>query len=197
MDLYVATNNKHKASELKVMFNDVGLDIKVHLADEVGGMPVVEESEETLEGNARLKAQALKKIVPRGAWVLADDSGLFVDALNGRPGVHSSRYAGEESGDDANRKKLLKELEGVGGRWAEFVCCFVLLDAEGGEEVFLESVRGVITESERGGGGFGYDPVFIADGQSETFAQIGSGIKNKISHRGGAVRQLVEWLRTL
>lgn len=134
MDLYLATSNRHKVNELRVMFNEVELDIKVHLADEVGGVLVVEESEETLEGNARLKAWALKRLVPEDGWVLADDSGLFVDALDGVPGVRSSRYAGENASDEDNRTKLLKDLEGVpkGGRRARFICCFVLLDAGGG-----------------------------------------------------------------
>lgn len=182
--------------ELQAMIENAGLAINVCLPDKIGAMPFVAETESTLEGNARLKARALKKIVPVDAWVLADDSGLFVDKLNGAPGVHSSRYGGEGATDEENRKKLLKALKGIAqeDRKARFICCFVLINGEGNEVVFLGSVRGIITELEEGEGGFGYDSLFVADGQSKTFAQLGPEVKNQISHRAHAIRQLMEWL---
>lgn len=196
MDIYLATGNIHKIRELKGLLDDLleGLDIKIHSAEEVGGMPEVDEVEDTLEGNARLKAQALLERIPNGAWVLADDSGLFVDALGGLPGVLSARYS--VGGDGANRRKLLKALENMpeAERGAEFICCFVLLNVLK-DVVFKGKVRGVIAKEESGSAGFGYDAIFIAEGQNGTFAEIGSELKNRISHRGDAVRQLVSWLK--
>lgn len=192
MDLYLATSNIGKVRELKTMLD--GLGIKVHSAEEVGGMPEVEETELTLEGNARLKAKECVKKIPQDGWVLADDSGLFVDALGGRPGVFSARYG--IGGDGGNRKRLLEEMKNVpeGGRGAEFVCCFVLL--HGLEEFeFKGLVRGRIGKEEKGVGGFGYDSVFIPEGQSMTFAEMDAELKNRISHRGEAIRQLISWLK--
>jgi non-canonical purine NTP pyrophosphatase (RdgB/HAM1 family) len=197
MDLFLATSSSHKAQELQEMLLSAGIDIEVYAANQVGGMPLVEETEPSLEGNARLKAQALKSTLPQNAWVLADDSGLFVDALDGAPGVYSGRFAGNNATDKQNRSKLLKMLEGVdpNQRGARFLCCFVLLHSGIHEVVFLASVRGVITESERGSNGFGYDSLFIAKGQNKTFAEIEPELKNQISHRAYAIKQLVEWLQ--
>lgn len=196
MDLFLATSSSHKAKELQAMLSDAGINIDVYAANQVGGMPSVEETEPSLEGNARLKAQALKATLPQNAWVLSDDSGLFVDALDGAPGVHSARYAGIGATDQENRTKLLKALEGLeqNERGARFLCCFVLLHSGVHEVVFLASVRGVITISERGSNGFGYDSLFIANGQTKTFAEIEPELKNQISHRAYAIKQLVEWL---
>lgn len=197
MDLFLATSSKHKVRELQAMLEDVGISMEVYSADQLGGMPVVDETEGTLEGNARLKAQGLKASLPRQAWVLADDSGLFVDALDGAPGVHSARFAGEGATDQANRTKLLKMMEGLppNKRGARFLCCFVLLHSGIHEVVFLASVRGVITMSERGSEGFGYDSLFIPNGQTMTFAQMKPEFKNQISHRAHAIKQLLEWLK--
>lgn len=197
MDLFLATSSSHKVQELQSMLKEADININVYPADQAGGMPLVEETESTLEGNARLKAQALKAILPQDAWVLADDSGLFVDALDGAPGVHSARFSGPDATDQQNRTKLLKSLEGVkeDQRSARFLCCFVLLHPGVQETVFLASVQGIITMSEQGKKGFGYDPIFIANGQTKTFAEIDPDLKNKISHRGHAIKELVEWAR--
>lgn len=197
MDLFLATSSSHKARELQAMLGAAGIDINVYTANQVGGMPPVQETEPNLEGNARLKAQALKSTLPPNAWVLADDSGLFVDILYGAPGVHSARFAGKGATDEENRSKLLTILEGVepSQRGARFLCCFVLLHSGVHEVVFLASVRGAITEIERGSNGFGYDSLFIANGQAKTFAEMEPEFKNKVSHRAQAIKQLVEWLK--
>lgn len=190
MDLFLATSSPHKLRELQAMLNDIGISVYL------GEMPLVEETAVTLQGNARLKAQALKTLLPEDAWVLADDSGLFVDALNGAPGVHSARFAGLGSTDQQNRTKLLKALEGLQSneRKAQFLCCFVLLHSGTQEAIFLGSVQGLITSSQQGTQGFGYDSLFIPKGQAKTFAEINPELKNQISHRAHAIKQLAEWL---
>jgi XTP/dITP diphosphohydrolase len=153
-------------------------------------MPDVEESGQTFEENAALKALAASGRFD--GWVIADDSGLEVDALGGEPGVRSARYAGEPSDDQANNALLLKNLEGVRGkaRSARFRCVIVL--ARRGEKIgaFSGAVEGMMIRSPKGTSGFGYDPLFVPDGHCETFAQLGAEIKNTLSHRARALEQL-------
>ena len=145
-----------------------------------------------MEGNAALKAEFIYKHY--GLDCFADDTGLEVEALGGAPGVYSSRYAGGEGHDsEANMKKLLKELSGETNRKAQFRTAICLI--EGGEEHLFEGVvKGEIIEEKRGNSGFGYDPVFVPEGLSQTFAELGAEIKNQISHRARAVQCLCEYL---
>lgn len=197
MKLYLATSNPGKTAELRRMLAEAEVPVEVMTADEAGGMPAVAETESTFAGNARLKARALKSVVPPEAWVLADDSGLEVPALGREPGVHSARYAGENATDADNRHLLSQRMEGIpreerGGR---FVCVLLLLDPSGREHVFEGSCRGRIGLKPKGSGGFGYDPLFVPEGHERTFGELPPETKNRLSHRGEALRQLVSWLR--
>lgn len=174
------------------MMRDAGLPCNVFSARAVGGMPEVEETEATFEGNARLKAEALRRHVPPDAYVLADDSGLAVDALNGAPGVCSARYAGVDADDQANNDLLLLELAScsMAERGAAFHCCLAFIHPDGRCQYFRGECRGWILDSPRGETGFGYDPLFLPDGYTQTFAELGAGIKNDISHRAQALAAL-------
>lgn len=197
MKLYFATGNAHKLAEVARLFAGVE-GITVHSATEVGGMPPVEETAPDFAGNARLKAEALARRAPAGAWVLADDSGLEVTALHGEPGVRSARFAGLDATDAENRAKLLARLDEVKAedRRARFVCVLVLLGPNGEEETFTGICPGRIVEEERGEGGFGYDPLFVADGLDQTFAEVVPGLKDRLSHRGQAFRALLKWFQS-
>lgn len=198
MRVIIASNNAHKVSEIKTALDFPGWTFET--LREAGLSSDPEESADTFEGNARIKAQAVKALVPDAA-VLADDSGLAVDALGGAPGVYSSRYAGEDGNDAANNAKLLKELEGVADadRTARFVCTLVFIDPEGRELVSTGTVEGRIGYRELGDQGFGYDPLFFPDafcGQ-RTFAEVSQEEKNSLSHRGNALRGLREKISSL
>lgn len=197
MELYLATTNQHKVKELQALVFQAGLDIGVHTPEALGDMGEVAETEDTFEGNARLKAQALQRIAPEDTWILADDSGICVEALKGAPGVFSSRYAGAEASDQDNYMKLLRDMEHVPEeeRTAHFLCCFVLLNKSVGEVVFQAMLKGRIAREASGAEGFGYDPVFIPNGYDRTIADLGQEIKNQISHRSLATEQLINWLK--
>ncbi len=194
MKVLLATNNQHKADEIRHALSIPGWEF-VTLA-EAGIRSDPAEDAETFLGNARIKAQAAHEA--SGMAVIADDSGLQVDALGGAPGVHSARYAGPESDDGANNAKLLAELEGVADeeRTARFVCTLVFVD-ESGEEIVAEgAVEGRIGSAEQGSEGFGYDPLFFPDEYDGevTFAQVPEADKSRISHRGRALKALKEEL---
>lgn len=186
----LATANPDKATEMREILAPLGVELLArpdHVAD-------VDETEDTLEGNALLKARALVEATGRAA--IADDTGLFVDALGGRPGVHSARYAGEEASYADNVERLLGELASVEApRTARFVTT-VVVAYPGGDWFGVEGVlEGTITTSPRGGGGFGYDPVFSpSDEDGRTLAQMTPDQKNAVSHRGRALRALAEKL---
>ena len=180
MTLYVATHNAHKLREIGEMLP--GFEIRSEDPD-------VEETAPDFAGNALIKARAVAA-AHGGCWVMADDSGLEVAALGGEPGVRSARYAGEPSSTPANNALLLKNLEGVTDRRANFTCCVALVDPEGEEHVLTGRCYGVIAESASGGGGFGYDPLFIPDGHSKSFAELSADEKNAISHRGRALAEV-------
>lgn len=193
--LVVATGNAHKTGEIAVMLSghfDEVLDLRAY-----PDLTPAEETGDTFEANAALKALAISTALP-GALVLADDSGIEVDALDRRPGVYSARYAGPGATDADNRHKLLAELSAVGARGparsARFRCALVL--AQGGEVLatFDGSVEGVLANQEKGSGGFGYDPLFIPEGHCETFGQLPESVKNQFSHRARAMARLREWL---
>ncbi len=190
MQIIIATGNAHKVLELEQLL--AGLNVRVDSAAVVGGMPEVEETGTTFAANAKLKADALRALAPQEAYVLADDSGLEVDALDGAPGVYSARYAGPGAGDAANRDKLVSSLAGVdpAERGGRFRCVLCLLTPEGGTEYFEGSCEGVITMEARGSEGFGYDPVFTPEGYGETFGELGEAVKSRLSHRARAVKAL-------
>lgn len=197
MKLYLATGNLHKVAELQSMLAAAKLAIEVHTPVSVGGMPEVAEDQATFAGNALKKARALAALLPDQAWALADDSGLRVEALGGAPGVRSARYAGESATDRANLEKLLQELDAIEevNRQASFECHLALVSPLGEEWVFEGRCRGEILHEPRGEGGFGYDPVFVPEGMDQTFAELSEAQKARLSHRGDAMRQLVNWLR--
>jgi XTP/dITP diphosphohydrolase len=197
MNLFLATSNEHKAAEFGALLAGRGLTgIIVRPATAAGGMPPVEETAENFEGNAWLKARAMREQVGVGGWVLADDSGLEVDALGGAPGVRSARYAGEDATDAAHNARLLRELEGKTGaaRRARFRCVLALMSPDGREETFSGACEGRIAESLAGKGGFGYDPLFVPEGYERTFAELGESVKNRISHRARAWELLLKRL---
>lgn len=188
--LLVSTRNAHKVGEIRSI-----LGPRFHVSDltSIPAMPEVEETGTTFEENATLKAVAASLLFD--GWVIADDSGLEVDALGGAPGVLSARYAGLPSNDAANNRLLLNNLQPYRDQpcTARFRCLIVL--ARNGRKLaaFSGAVEGSIIETPRGEGGFGYDPLFVPDGHSLTFAQLGSAVKNSLSHRASALQALSIW----
>jgi XTP/dITP diphosphohydrolase len=225
MRLYLATGNPHKIGEVSAILAASGIAAEVFAPTAVGGMPEVVEDTGTFVGNATKKARALAAVLaqrrhvltldktglpasPSGAfvksqdmtsleWAVADDSGVCVDALGGEPGVESAYYAGHPANDAANNARLLAALEGVPAarRGAAFHCCIVAVDTEGRAVSFEGRCPGRILEAPRGTGGFGYDPLFLPDGFSVSYAELDESVKNTISHRARALAQFVAWLR--
>lgn len=194
----VATGNPGKAAEFNRILETLPGELRALLPE--GGMPQVEETAGSFEGNARLKAEALSRQV--SGWVVADDSGLEVDALGGEPGVHSARYGEPEHPglDDAGRRRLLLErMKGVPepDRAARFVCVLALARDGAVVETFRGECRGAILAGERGSGGFGYDPVFLFPGAGRTFAEMEPAEKDRYSHRGKALWRLAAHLMAL
>ena len=183
----LASGNPHKARELGVLLP--GWEIK---SLDAGSMP--EEVGATFYENARAKARYGRTVAEPGAWVLGEDSGLEVEGLGGRPGIRSARYAGEDASDEDNLDRLLEELAGVGpaGRRARYVCELVCLSPELGEVRGSGTLEGRIAEEPRGSAGFGYDPVFVPDGESRTVAELGDAWKAGSSHRARAAEALRE-----
>lgn len=193
--LHLASGNRHKAGEFQRLAGESGLTLTVEPA---AAMPEVVEDTGTFAGNAGKKARAWQALLPAGAWVLADDSGVCVDALGGAPGVESAYYAGPQHDGAANLRKLTAAMRGVpaSARTARFVCVLVLLDPAGREWQFEGRCEGTLGAEPRGGGGFGYDPLFVPAGFDRTYAELSDGEKNQISHRGAAWQKLAAWLRT-
>jgi XTP/dITP diphosphohydrolase len=188
MKLCFATNNKHKIDEVAKVIEGQFEIVSLNDLSVAGDLP---ETQETLEGNALQKATFVFE--KTGVLCFADDSGLEVDALGGKPGVRSARYAGEQRSDGDNITLLLKNLENANSRKAQFRTVIALVGT-GHHELFEGVVRGEITISGRGSGGFGYDPVFVPDGHSKTFAEMSLEEKNSLSHRSIAVRKLASYL---
>ena len=188
-DILFATNNTHKLREIQeilgnqftvLSLRDIKLDVEIP------------ETQETLQGNAAQKAWFIYE--KTGMNCFADDTGLEIEALDGRPGVYSARYAGEGCSFDDNVRKILAELEGIHHRNACFrtVICLIM---DGMERLFEGRVDGVITNERHGEGGFGYDPVFIPNGHTQTFAEMPPYLKNGISHRGRAISKMLRFLQ--
>lgn len=192
--LILSSGNAHKVQEIKSILEE--FDLEVVSKNEMGLSNFeVEEDGDTLEYNALKKARELSKLVE--GIVIADDTGLFVDALKGAPGVYSARYAGEDCDYKANNKKLIEELEGVqeAERTARFRTVMAVI-FEDGEEAMIEGVcEGKILTEAVGDAGFGYDPLFQPIGYDSTFAELGAEIKNKISHRAKALVNMKEYLK--
>ncbi|ORJ62834.1 XTP/dITP diphosphatase [Geothermobacter hydrogeniphilus] len=190
--LVVATGNAGKLKEIRRLLADRAIEV-LSLAD-FDNLPEIVEDGETFAANAEKKARVIAEAT--GLLTLADDSGLTVAALNGAPGVRSARFAGDNAGDVDNNRKLLNELQGVAGdrRQAAFVCAMVLCSPTGDCRCFDGRLEGRILEEPRGHGGFGYDPLFWVDEQEATLAELPLDIKNRISHRGQALRALIDSL---
>ena len=188
-ELVFATNNAHKLEEIRAILGD-----KIHILslNDINCHEDIPETADTLEGNAALKAEYIFNHYGKDCF--ADDTGLEVEALDGAPGIYSARYAGGDGHDsEANMTKLLENMEGKDNRKARFRTAICLI--EGGEKHFFDGiVNGEIIRSRRGASGFGYDPIFMPEGYTETFAEMGNDEKNKISHRARAVAKLCEYL---
>jgi XTP/dITP diphosphohydrolase len=187
MQLLIASRNRHKLKELAAMLKD--LQIEVISAADVPKLPEIVEDGATVRDNAIKKAVEMARAAKK--LTLADDTGLEVDVLKGAPGVRSARFASEKATYHENNKKLLKMLEGVAydKRSARFRCVVAIADENGLYECVEGICNGTILEAERGGGGFGYDPLFISDGQTKSFAEISPEVKNRISHRAKAMQK--------
>jgi len=188
-ELIFATNNKHKLSEIQSI---IGNDVLIRSLEDMGCTEDIAETASTLEGNALLKAEYIFNKFNKNCF--ADDTGLEVEALDGRPGVFSARYASNGHDFEANINKVLSELNGVANRKARFRTVIALV-LDRSVYYFEGIVNGVIIQERKGVKGFGYDPVFLPDGYSETFAEMPLSEKNKISHRARAVAKLVEFLK--
>lgn len=189
MKLVFASNNKNKLQEIR---HQLPAEIELLDLEDIGCTEDIPETAGTIEGNAILKAGYVTK--KYGYNCFADDTGLEVDALNGAPGVYSARYAGEAKDANANIDKLLAELKGNPNRNANFKTV-IALNLDGEQHLFTGIVNGIITLEKAGEQGFGYDPVFQPDGLEVTFAQISLAQKAELSHRGRAVKQLLDFLK--
>ncbi len=189
MKILVASQNNHKIKEIRSF---LGKGFEFVSMGEMGFMDDIPETGTTLSDNSRLKAEYLaqKTSLP----VLADDSGLEVEALNGAPGVYSARYAGQPKSDEKNTELLLKNLQGIENRNARFITVLTLL-LDGKYVQFEGEVKGQIISEKRGEQGFGYDPVFLPDGFTKTFAQMNMDEKNEIAHRARALKKLSDYLK--
>jgi XTP/dITP diphosphohydrolase len=192
MELVVATRNQGKLLEIRRLLAES--EIRVLGLDAFADLPEVEEDGETFEANARKKAETVARLT--GRLTLADDSGLVVETLAGRPGVRSARFAGDGATDADNNRRLLAELSGVPRerRQAAFHCAMALCRPGDDCRIFHGEVPGLILEAPRGDGGFGYDPLFLVREYGRTMAELPLEVKNRISHRGQALRRALEYL---
>jgi XTP/dITP diphosphohydrolase len=196
LKIVVATRNKHKVREIGVLLDEAGLDLQAVTIDEVAPQAELLEDEDTFDGNALAKARQAS--VACGMPAIADDSGIEVDALAGAPGVRSARWAGEPCNDQRNNDKMLLEMAGMPPekRTARYRCAAAFVDASKGDEVVRAgSCEGVLLDSPRGQGGFGYDPLFFLPQLGKTMAEIDLVEKNRLSHRAAAFRSLAAALR--
>ncbi len=189
LQLVFASNNNNKIKEIQQL---VPTDIQILSLKDIGCEADIPETADTIEGNAILKANYVTEHY--GYPCFADDSGLEIDALNGAPGVYSARYAGSQRNDDDNMNKVLEKLQNETNRKANFKTV-IALNMNGEQHLFTGIINGEIIHEKRGTNGFGYDPVFVADGYQKTFAELTMEEKSTISHRGKAVKQLVSFLQ--
>lgn len=197
MKFFLASANAHKVAELQALAQASKLAVEIVSAEAAGGMPPVKEDAGTFVGNARKKAAALRARIPAEAWALADDSGLCVDALEGRPGVESAYFAGPQGDPAANLAKLVTLMRDVpDARRTAYFTCVLLAIGPGGEEVIFEGgCGGRLLRTPRGTAGFGYDPLFMPTGYKQSYAELGDEVKRTLSHRARAWEQLARWIR--
>ena len=191
--MILATGNRHKLREMRELLPQLDLEA---LPD---GVEMPPESGDSFAANALIKARAIR--AASGEPVLADDSGIAAEALDGAPGIYSARYAGEGSSDEVNLAKLLREVAAAeGSRRVSYVCVLALIDAGGEEHLFEGECHGTLLEQGRGEGGFGYDPAFVPDDtgpeDQRTYSELSDAEKHAISHRGRAARRLAAYLDT-
>lgn len=191
MKLVFATNNQHKLAEVSAI---LGSEIDLLSLNDINCTIDIPETSDTLEGNALLKALYIHENYNLNCF--ADDTGLEIEALNNEPGVFSARYAGEEKDSEANIRKVLKELENENNRKAQFRTVVALI-LDGKQYAFEGIIKGEIIKEKHGSAGFGYDPIFRPEGYDKTFAELGTDIKNKISHRAIAINKLCEFLKSI
>ena len=189
--LVFATNNLHKLKEVSAILGD---KIKLLSLNDINCHTDIPETSDTLEENALLKAKFIHNHY--GINCFADDTGLEVEALNGEPGVYSARYAGDGHNAEANMLKLLHAMEGIENRKAQFRTAFALI-IDGKEHLFEGVIKGEIIKTRKGNSGFGYDPIFVPEGYTQTFAEMGNELKNKISHRAIATNKLCKFLNSI
>lgn len=197
MELWIASSNSGKIKEFQnLLFNFP--QIQIHTQNEISGFHPAEETGDSFLANARLKAKALRS-VKNQHWVLAEDSGLEVAGLNNLPGIHSARYAGPKARDSENVAKLLKmmQIRHVSDRSAQFRATLVVFTPNGEEWVFEGQMKGQIATKVAGQNGFGYDPVFIPEGQTKTLAELDPGFKNRLSHRALVFKAFLEKVKTV
>jgi XTP/dITP diphosphohydrolase len=201
MEIWIASTNRGKVAEFESIFEpltNAGWKIKTPQDLEFYFAP--EENGASFADNARIKARSLRAVAPHGVWIVADDSGLAVEGLNGLPGIHSARYAGPKASDAENRSKLIKmmALKPMANRNAAFVCALHAFDPQGAELLFESRCEGEIGKTEMGKNGFGYDALFIPhhpeNTGKKTMAEITPELKNRLSHRGQAARLLLDHL---
>ena len=188
MKIVLASSNEHKVKEINAIVSGMGIEF---ILPPEGFDPV--EDGETFEENSLIKARAAWELGK--TWTLADDSGLCIDALGGAPGIHSARYADTPQ---ARIDRVLEEMAGVENRSARFKCCMTLIDPEG--EVafsYIGVCEGAITEAHRGINGFGYDPIFLLEGSDKTMAELSEEEKNEISHRGKALKAVLNYIKNV
>jgi XTP/dITP diphosphohydrolase len=195
VDLWIATGNKGKLTEYKLALKEL-VDLKIYSQADLPSFTPRPEDGKTFLENAQIKARTLKAVKP-GVYVLGEDSGLEVEGLNNLPGIHSARYAGPKASDSENVAKLLKMMliRPMPNRKARFFCSTVVLTPTGEEWHFEGIMNGTISSKPAGQLGFGYDPVFIPEGQTQTLAELGPGFKIQHSHRAVALRQFQAKLR--
>ena len=189
MEIIFATQNPNKVKEIQAQLGD---QVQVKSLLDLNYTKELEETQETLEGNAFQKARFVFQKFGKACF--ADDTGLEVEALNGEPGVYSARYGGEEKSFDKNMDKLLLNLKGENNRTAQFRTAIALVLENGEEHLFEGACKGKIIEERKGGKGFGYDPIFQPEGYNNTFAEMELSLKTKIGHRGKAVEKLITFL---
>jgi XTP/dITP diphosphohydrolase len=190
VEIVLATRNKGKIRELERIFASTLPGVKLLGTDAFPDLADVAETEDTFEGNALLKARAVSHFTNLPA--IADDSGLAVDHLGGAPGIFSARYSGVHGDDQANLNKVLREMDGVSNRKAQFVCAAAFVAPRGYELVLRAEMVGNLIDAPRGEKGFGYDPIFIPIGFNQTTGEMDPELKDSISHRGKAMRELAE-----
>lgn len=192
MEIIFASGNINKRKEIAKILNE---SIEIVGLDQLGVTEEIPETRDTLEGNALQKAEWIFDRFKKP--VFADDTGLEVEALDGRPGVYSARYAGEQKSADDNMDKILSEMEGVTNRAASFITIIAFIDSEGQQHFFQGEVKGEILESKSGAEGFGYDPIFKPEGYDISFAEMTIEEKNKVSHRARATKAFADFLNGL